>query len=273
MSIFTCNICNKTFQSIYGLNGHNRSHGQSNGTNKQIMCCCIITKEVVKASYLDKFQKSLIQCKFCKNLFKSHIGYVFCSHSCSASFNNVLRDPKSTEQKQNISNSLKKYYNSNPKYKKIIEDKPTKVKNYRNCNHCQTTFFAQTYKKYCSDCSPYYMAEARNRYKFTFNVYKYPDLFDLDLINTVGWYAPGGKSGRWNINGLSRDHKVSVNSAILNNYDYYYITHPMNCEIITHKLNNTKKTRSSISYVDLVKLVDAFDAKMAPREGFDPPTL
>ena len=116
------------------------------------------------------------------------------------------------------------------------------------------------------------MADARNRYKFTFNVYNYPDLFDLDRIKEIGWFAPGGKSGRWNINGLSRDHKVSVNEAILNNYDYYYITHPMNCEIISHKMNNKKKTKSSITYEELVKLVDDYDRKMAPSAGLEPAT-
>jgi hypothetical protein len=104
------------------------------------------------------------------------------------------------------------------------------------------------------------MAEARNRFKFTFNVFRYPELFDLKLLQEVGFYAPKGKSGRWNPDGLSRDHKVSVNESIINQYDPYYITHPLNCELMPHRVNNKKKTKSSMRYEDLVKLVDQYDA-------------
>jgi hypothetical protein len=95
-----------------------------------------------------------------------------------------------------------------------------------------------------------YCESSKSGYKFTFNVYHFPELFDLDLLNKVGWYSPGGKTKKWNINGLSRDHKISVNDAIKNNYDPYYIT-PLNCELMPHIENNSKKTKSSISYTYL----------------------
>lgn len=59
-----------------------------------------------------------------------------------------------------------------------------------------------------------------------------------------------------NPNGLSRDHKI--NEAIKNNYDPYYITHPMNCDLISHKQNNKKNTMSSITYEKLITLIDNF---------------
>jgi len=63
-----------------------------------------------------------------------------------------------------------------------------------------------------------------------------------------------------NTNGLTRDHKISVNEAIRNNYDPYYIKHPLNCELMSWKKNNKKKTKSSITYSKLKQLVDAYDA-------------
>ena len=96
-------------------------------------------------------------------------------------------------------------------------------------------------------------------------------MFDLDLLNKLGFYAPGGKSGKWNIEGLSRDHKVSISEAIANNYDPYYITHVMNCELMPHKENDKKKGKSSISYAKLVQLVDEYDSKVkVERPGVGP---
>jgi len=103
------------------------------------------------------------------------------------------------------------------------------------------------------------MPNLRFQYRFKFNVYDYTDLFDLDILNSVGFYSPGGKSGKWNIDGLSRDHKVSVSESIKNKYDPYYISHPLNCELMPHKENNKKKHKSSITYETLVGLVDEYD--------------
>lgn len=252
MSTFTCTECNKSFSTALGLAGHSRMHGASGGTNKQIMCCCVITKKVIKASTVEQYQASLLNCKHCNKLFKSEYNAVFCSKSCSTTFTNQFK-VKTESSKQSTSDSLKEYFRINPKPKqakiKRVKDKSNKPKLQRQrdkrplyiCKHCQDSFESKIKKKYCSNCAPLYMAEARNRYKFTFNVFKYPQLFDLNLLQEVGFYAPRGKSGNWNPNGLSRDHKVSVNEAILNQYDPYYITHPLNCELMPHIQNNKKE--------------------------------
>ena len=128
------------------------------------------------------------------------------------------------------------------------------------CSHCSTVSISRIKKKYCSVCSDLYSPNSRNRFKFTFNVFKFPDLFDTKLLSSIGFYSPGGKSGKWNPNGLSRDHRVSVNESILNNYDPFYITHPLNCELMTQEENNKKKTNSSISYAELVSIVDKYES-------------
>lgn len=254
MSTFTCTECNKSFSSALGLAGHSRMHGTSGGSNKQIMCCCVITKNVIKASTVAQYQASLSNCKHCNKLFKSQYKAVFCSKSCSTTFTNQFK-VKSESSNQSTSDSLKEYFRINPRPKKVS----TRVKGTSVCKHCNNTFESKIQKKYCCTCSPLYMAQARNRFKFTFNVFKYPELFDLQLLQQVGFYAPRGKSGRWNPKGLSRDHKVSVNESIVNNYDPYYITHPLNCELMPHSDNNKKKTKSSIKYEDLVLMVDEYE--------------
>ena len=46
----------------------------------------------------------------------------------------------------------------------------------------------------------------------------------FDLIKEYGWYSVGGKCKKpVNKTGCSRDHKVSITEAVLNQYDPYYI--------------------------------------------------
>ena len=197
------------------------------------------------------------QCKCCGKFISDRVN--FCSQSCSTTFTNKARAPKSQVTKDKISNSLKR--------RNVLKLKPsfeivgpfTKV-NHTKCAHCGIISVTRIVKKYCADCSHIYGAEPRNRCNFTFNVYTYPELFNLVELNQVGFYAPRGKSGRWNPNGLSRDHKVSVNESLRYNYDPFYITHPLNCELMPHKENNKKKTNSSITYSQLVTAVDLYEA-------------
>lgn len=90
--MFKCFDCNKEFNSQVGLNGHKRVHGPSQGKIRSIICCCLITKEVMPYQYLNNYQDSLIPCKQCKVKFKPHSGRkIFCSQSCSATYNNTIK--------------------------------------------------------------------------------------------------------------------------------------------------------------------------------------
>ena len=56
-------------------------------------------------------------CKNCKREFEIHRNNrtnIFCSHSCSALYNNGLRSPHSIETRNKMSTSLKKYYFEHP---------------------------------------------------------------------------------------------------------------------------------------------------------------
>jgi hypothetical protein len=129
------------------------------------------------------------------------------------------------------------------------------------CAHSGKIFVSRRAQKYSPEHTDKYSRDSRGAFHFAFNIFKFPELFDLDLVKQHGWFSVGGKSRNpVNLTGISRDHRVSVNEAIRNNYDPFYIKHPLNCEIMLHLANKQKHTKSSMSYADLVAQVDAYEA-------------
>lgn len=192
----------------------------------------------------------------------------FCSQSCAATFTNKQRDYSNARETWN---KKKKEISPKPKksqakiFKPIITNNKIIIPEIEgeytrlyscSCKHCNTSKLYRKKQKYCNNCNHLYSHEGRAKYWFAFNVFHYPEIFDLSLITTYGF-----RDNKTNPNGITRDHKVSVNEAIRNNYDSYYIKHPMNCELMFFEENNKKKTNSSITYEELIKLVDEFDSK------------
>ena len=268
----SCITCHKIF-SYRGIFTHfQRAHGTTeqqlkfnrgfyksvDSTNKR--------KQELEYKKQQTILKHKRNCKNC-NIEFSDRNKKFCSSSCSASFNNtrriVIKKPKPPSIKQ-ITKQIKQQQQL---YKKIMIDSfkqpcgPFSVLLYKKCAHCNVLFVNNKVRKYCATCNMLY-TDKRAIYRFRFNIYDYPELFDLALLDKIGWYAPRGKSGNWNPHGLSRDHKVSVSDAIKNNYNPYYITHVMNCQLITQTDNRQKRHRSSLTYEELVILVDNYDNLM-----------
>lgn len=197
-------------------------------------------------------------CFTCSELIPYNNRYnKFCSHSCSAISNNRQRIESgwtlSQESRDSIRHKLSKPSIFFGPYSRIST---------KTCKFCRTQFITPTTNQpqVCKNCQHLKWNNNKNQYSFRFNIFEYPDLFDLDNLTKVGWVAFGGKrGGKKNVNGLSRDHRVSVNEAKKFNYDPYYISHPLNCELMPHHQNNKKKTKSSLSYEELVKLVDEYD--------------
>lgn len=209
------------------------------------------------------------QCESCKVNFEYNFPTQrFCSISCG----NVNRI-HSEETKQKISKSLsllprndKKvhikhlYKKRNPVNEKKVKETVGEFSNLITCK-CKNCSFIGVYRKqnrYCKQCSHCYSENGRAKFVFTFNVYHYPDLFDLEFLKLHGWRKTKGKD--LNINGVSRDHKVSVHDAIINNYDPYYIKHPLNCTLMIHRDNQAKGVSSSITYEELTRLVDEYES-------------
>ena len=182
----------------------------------------------------------------------------FCNSSCSASFNMIYRDKTVIEKIKdtwNIKNQPlieKRKTGKSKKFKYQVEPNAPYSKLFNcTCQHCGFKALYRIQQKYCNDCQHLYSHDGRAKFWFTFNVFHYPELFDLSLIATYGF-----RDNKTNPNGITRDHKISVNDAIRYGYDPYYIKHPVNCELMFFNENNKKKTNSSITYEELVKLVD-----------------
>ena len=84
---------------------------------------------------------------------------------------------------------------------------------------------------------------------FKFNIYEYPERFDLDLIKKYGWYKVKNRGD--NPNGVNRDHMYSKIEGFRNKIDPSLISHPANCVLILHKENLNKNRKCSITLEEL----------------------
>lgn len=206
---------------------------------KEITCKCGI-----------KFTILVTDHRYNKGEYKKH-----CSIKCSNSHT------VSSELRQKISASVKKYVET------LTDRRPT-IK----CLMCDTMFIKKD--KHHRFCSPKCYREEyrirmgdpklRRQYRrdcaFKFNIYDYPELFDLSLIDKHGLFDVRSMD-KYNPKGISLDHKVSCRDGFDNKYDPYYMSHLMNCQLLTHAENKKKGSNSSIEYSELVRLVDEFDSK------------
>ena len=238
-------------------------------------------------------------CQNCQTPLKKN-NTKFCGSSCAAQFNNKQRAPRTEESKALtrtkvletikakglITSDQENYLEMvalrrqerrrlareakgivTKKRSKSAQAKDSIVGEFTRltrstCAKCSAAILGKTHRKYCSVHSDNYTRGLRSRYNFNFKVSDYPDLFDLDIVAEYGWYSPGGRSTLpKNLDGVSRDHKVSVHSAIQNGYDPFYITHPLNCQLMLHRDNNSKNIEDSLSYDELTALVDQYEKK------------
>lgn len=103
------------------------------------------------------------------------------------------------------------------------------------------------------------LSKFRQACAFKFNVYNYPVEFPINLINEHGWYSASNHGG--NLNGVSRDHMISVKYAYDHGIDSNLISHPANCKLMIHNENVSKYSKCSISLSELMIRIAAWDAK------------
>jgi len=197
-------------------------------------------------------------CINCKNVLEYKKRYnKFCDSSCAATFNNLNSSPQrkrgpdpkinlpNKKERQRESARLKRWtINISGPYSKIVISK---------CSVCSSISLGPKWKKYCQSHTKNYSHAQRAKYWFTFKLSDYSNLFDFSLLKKYGMRSSN------NLNGVVRDHKVSVADAIKHNYDPYYIKHPLNCELMLHSENSKKRSKSSITYEELKSLVDAYE--------------
>ena len=215
--------------------------------------------------------------KKCENCGEEHDGTYgsgrFCSTKCSRGFstkdkrveinkkvsNSIKGNTQSEETKLKLSESLKKW-NIENKRESISENTrkkmglhvsqrkgKTKLKLCKICNNEKQILISS---KLCSDCKEPFRLY-KEKCQFLFNVYDYPHLFDLTLIEKYGWYSPKN-SKKSNLNGISRDHLFSVSEGFKYNIDPDIISHPLNCKLVRHLDNQHKGMNSEINIDELI---------------------
>jgi hypothetical protein len=101
------------------------------------------------------------------------------------------------------------------------------------------------------------LSDYRLACKFNFNIGDYPDEFDFKLIENHGWYSAKNRGN--NLNGVSRDHIVSVKFGFENSIDPKIISHPANCQLLRHNDNVSKHKKCSMTIEDLLEKIQKWD--------------
>lgn len=185
-------------------------------------------------------------CNICGNNFKGKIkdSRVYCSSKCSS---------------VNAHNKLNRV-NTNDKIRMThyINNKSSSInRNFKKCSKCSNEFYNSKPKIICEECRYQYYSIYRPSCEFDFELEQYKNKIEnYSLIEEYGLYSPSNKGN--NLNGVSRDHMVSVKWGFENKISPEIIKHPANCRLLLHKDNNIKKTNNSISYEELLRRIENF---------------
>lgn len=204
--------------------------------------------------------------------------YKFNCKNCDTEYIEVLSENSFKKSKykkhcsQKCANSRIQTEAINEKRSKTILDKKLCERENRKCKECGKKFETRIKrnKLFCNrSCSSRYNNRIRNigrrnnlteyqlyreKCKFKFNIYDYPDYFNLDLIDKYGWYNASNRGN--NLNGISRDHKISILYGWENNIKPSVIAHPANCQLLRHNKNQRKNRYCSITIDELKKEIN-----------------
>lgn len=150
-----------------------------------------------------------------------------------------------------------------------------------NCSECNLIFKTKPHlmrksksgNMFCSKpCSAKYNNKKREKkvnvseyesYKqksnFDFSLDNFQNEFDFSLIIKYGWYSPTNKKN--NLNGVSRDHMLSIKEGFKMGIDPYIIKHPANCRLMKQTENSSKNSKSTITLEELLKRIKFFEEK------------
>lgn len=206
------------------------------------------------------------ECPYCHKKFETFNGGKKEKKSCSVECGNSFS--RHTDQsKKKISDTLKGRHLSYDIKRKISlslggKGEPRKRKwvmvngimiLYKECPSCKEYKVILKNKKICEDCKFSYYSIYRPNCEFDFNIFDYPNKFDLTLIKKYGIYSPINK--RNNLNGVSRDHLYSVRDGFEYKVDPNLIKHPANCRLVLNVDNQKKHCKSIISFDELKKRI------------------
>ena len=137
----------------------------------------------------------------------------------------------------------------------------------KECLQCNNTFKTNGNSKFCSRIcwqeNTKMQRTAWENYKqacaFKFNVYDFPRRFDISLIEQHGWYKASNRGN--NLNGISRDHMISVRYGFENAINPKIISHPANCKLVHHVENQKKRAKCTITLQELINEISKFESQ------------
>ena len=234
----TCQECHKIFQLSPG----------SFGKYCSLSCSTRHRNKLVNEKSKMKYALNPKPCSACQTpLDFSKRKNKFCSHSCAAKITNLVprirRGPA-------------------PKEKLLFSQI-----NFYQCSHTGLWYSNRNSDGTIRRSSPYIKTKKQTYYwqaRFRFNVYHYPGEFNLSLLEKYGWYScPGQKRKNLpkNVNGVSRDHIISVSYGFKHNIDPLIISHPANCRLLVHKDNKKKSGHCDLTLEDLLLKIEQWDKK------------
>ena len=184
----------------------------------------------------------------------------YCSIKCSHSRDFTI------EQKKQISDTIKQKIKDGTFNTTCINSYIPRE--HRKCLECNIDFevIPSSDRIYCSkQCfvknkkSSNEFLAYKNECRFKFNVWHYPEEFNLDLIKKHGWYKAANHGN--NLTGVSRDHRISVRYGWENKIPASIIAHPANCELMQHTKNSSKHSKCSVQLEQLVENIQNWDKK------------
>ena len=87
--------------------------------------------------------------------------------------------------------------------------------------------------------------------QFKFDVFKHTKILGYELFKEHTWYHPIN-----NVNGLTRDHMMSISYGYEHGIDPEMISHPANCQIMLALDNFKKNYKTSITYEQLKERIE-----------------
>lgn len=237
-----CSECGKEFESGQQLGAH-----ITNTHKKDIGKKISEINTLARISIKKKCEKCGKEFEIIRTIKKNGTQHIskrekrFCSRFCANSKDFTKEQNKSKGRRGEKNKSWK------PELHTICQECGKEIKRNKTglCKSCWNKLRSNPHdrKSYKYQC------------RFKFNVYDYPDKFDLYLAEEYGWYHPVNTTTP-NLNGVSLDHMYSVSEAHKNNVGPEIISHPANCKIMLHSENNSKDKKSSISLEELKNRIE-----------------
>lgn len=266
----TCKHCKKVFKNIDGkvFSNHMRWCDKNPNHKKYIEDNKKHFKKLVNEKY-GELKKFKVICFKCKKHFEIEERIkqfpkkekYFCSRKCA--------NGKKWSEEDNIKKSI-----SAKKSEKVkIANKKKRVGKERICKQCNKIFYNKNKTCFCNNkCRKqfnYKIRLSKNIYEsywqyrrdcnFNFNLKDYPNEFDFNLIKKYGWYKPKNRGD--NLNGVSRDHIISVKYGFENNISPEIISHPANCQLMVHNENVKKYIDCDITIKELKEKINKWNKK------------